>query len=80
MDEPPYHVEIEGLEEASGDATSGLRGRPWIGIRFDCCDKYARVYRNLEGTHYSGRCPCCLRVIRLRVGPDGTDARFFLAE
>ena len=79
MDQPPYHVEIGGLEESSSSG-SGMRGRPWLGIRFDCCGVYTRVYRNAEGTAYAGRCPKCLRSIRLRVGSGGTDSRFFTAE
>jgi len=53
--------------------------RPWVGIRFECCGLYARVYRNRDGTRYEGRCPRCLRQVSLRVGPDGTSARFFRA-
>ena len=82
MDEnPPYRLDVEGLEDPDGktlDAKS-LRGRPWIGIQFECCGAYARVYRNVEGTAYEGRCPQCQAKVRLRVGPGGTDARFFTA-
>lgn len=55
-------------------------GRPYIGITFECCRVYARVYRNPGEPFYHGRCPKCLRMIRLRVGPDGTPSRFFTAE
>jgi hypothetical protein len=82
MEEPPYHLEIEGVEGSDSPGRPGgdLLGRPWVGIRFDCCDVYTRVYRNCEGTAYQGRCPRCTRQVTLRVGPDGTDARFFVAE
>ncbi|MFQ5591721.1 MAG: hypothetical protein ACE5HE_11195 [Phycisphaerae bacterium] len=83
MDEsPPYHLDIEGLETTRdpGCRGGGLRNRPWVGIRFACCSVYARVYRNREGTAYRGRCPRCNRWVTLQVGPDGTDARFFIAE
>ena len=80
IDQPPYHIEIEGVEDTSSESAGGLKDRPWIGICFDCCGAYTRVYRNREGTAYVGRCPRCLRAIRLRVGADGTDARFFSAE
>ena len=53
--------------------------RPWVGIRFECCGAYARVYRNPEATAYVGRCPRCLQTVTLRVGPGGTDQRFFVA-
>jgi len=78
-DEPAYRLDIEGLtdEEAARPTTLG---RPWLGIRFECCGVYARVYRNRRGTMYLGRCPRCLRKVRIRVGPDGIGARFFRAE
>lgn len=81
-DPPPYHLEVEGVEDTAnfaGSATT-LRDRPWIGIHFDCCGVYTRIYRNTDGTAYQGCCPLCLRRIKLRVGADGTSARFFTAE
>jgi hypothetical protein len=82
---PPYHLDIEGLEDPQGDAGRGTGRtigcqRPWIGIHFECCSVYTRIYRNPDGTAYNGCCPRCLRKLTLRVGADGTDARFFLAE
>jgi len=83
MDEPPpYRLDIPGLSEDEQATTvpHGLAGRPWVGIRFDCCGVYTRIYRNAPGTAYVGACPRCLRRVTLRVGSDGTDARFFVAE
>jgi hypothetical protein len=78
---PPYRLDIEGLEDPTGQSdSSGLANRSWIGIHFNCCGVYTRVYRNAEGTAYRGRCPRCGRPVTLRVGPDGTSARFFEAE
>ena len=81
MDEPPYRIDIEGIDSSDGTtpAPGGLRDRPWVGIHFECCGAYTRVYRNRDGTAYHGRCPRCLRKLMLRIGPDGTDARFFSA-
>jgi hypothetical protein len=53
--------------------------RPWIGILFECCGVYARVYRRPDQPYYSGRCPKCLRTMRIQVGEDGTPARQFRA-
>ncbi|MED5464835.1 MAG: hypothetical protein VX699_09295 [Myxococcota bacterium] len=62
------------------DPQSSLSKRPWVGVRFDCCGVYNRIYRNPEGTLYQGRCPKCLKVVRMRVGEGGTLSRFFRAE
>ncbi|HTU26812.1 MAG TPA: hypothetical protein VMF30_15495 [Pirellulales bacterium] len=53
--------------------------RPFVGVRFACCDVYNRVYVNPAGTEYRGACPRCGRGIRLRIAPHGTDSRFFTA-
>jgi hypothetical protein len=63
--------------ESPGDAAGP---RPYIGILFACCGVYARVYRRRNRLVYVGRCPKCLRVVRVRVGRHGTTARFFRAE
>lgn len=84
MDSPSYYVEISGLDAAETPdkpthQSSGER-RPWVGVRFDCCGVYARVYRNAEGTAYIGRCPRCTKRVRMTIGPGGTASRFFVAE
>jgi len=79
-----YFLDIRGLGDSEAAAEkihpSGLAGRPWVGIRFDCCEVYTRVYRSPDGKAYRGRCPRCGRSVSLRVGEGGTNARFFLAE
>jgi hypothetical protein len=54
-------------------------GRSFVGIHFACCAVYAKVYVNRAGTAYQGYCPRCLKKIELKIGPGGTDARFFTA-
>ena len=53
--------------------------RPYIGVYFECCGVYARIYRRADEAVYLGRCPGCLRQVRVRVGPHGTTARLFRA-
>jgi hypothetical protein len=51
----------------------------FLGVHFACCDVYARVYPNRERTAYVGHCPRCAKRVNLKIGPGGTDARFFTA-
>ena len=51
--------------------------RPFLGITFECCNVYARIYKNKDGTAYVGRCPRCMRPIRVPIGEGGTGQRFF---
>ncbi len=65
---PPH-----GMERPRGGA------RPFLGIHFDCCHVYARIYRTREGDAYAGRCPRCLRSVRVKIGAGGIASRFFRA-
>jgi hypothetical protein len=58
----------------------GASSRRFVGVHFACCDVYTRVYVNREQTAYEGNCPKCAKRVRLRIGPGGTDARFFTAQ
>ena len=53
--------------------------RKFLGVRFDCCGIYHRIYENKEGTAYVGCCPKCRRNLRIRIGAKGTKNRFFIA-
>lgn len=60
--------------------TKKTEKRSYLGIMFNCCNTYGRVYKNKEGTAYVGRCPKCMRSVKVSVGEGGTDRRFFNAE
>ncbi len=51
--------------------------RAFLGIWFECCNTYGRLYKNAAGTMYTGRCPRCLRPVTVRIGGSGTNRRFF---
>jgi len=53
--------------------------RRFIGVQFDCCRTYSRIYINPLRTEFIGHCPRCGKQICIKVSPDGTDASFFTA-
>lgn len=79
-------VDIRGLQASDGPcggalptAASGRNARPWLAVHWRCCHTYSRVYRNPDATAYTGRCPTCGKLIRVKIGADGTSSRFFEA-
>ncbi len=56
-----------------------LRGKKYIGMLFECCNVYQRIYINKKKTAYSGNCPKCCKKVEIKIAPHGTGARFFKA-
>ena len=48
-------------------------------MHFKCCNVYARIYLNKDGTAFVGWCPKCTAKVGVKVSPVGTNARFFAA-
>lgn len=53
--------------------------KKFLGIMFNCCSVYGRIYENKDKTAYVGRCPKCLKPVKIRIGEGGTGERFFKA-
>lgn len=51
--------------------------KKFLGIFFDCCGVYGRIYPNKDNTAYVGKCPRCMRPIKVKIGENGTGQRFF---
>ena len=73
------NVDISSGRQPERQPDASDRPRRFIGIQFDCCSVYTRVYVNEDATAYEGRCPKCSRAVSVRIGPGGTDCRFFTA-
>ncbi len=84
---PDYILDIAGLPLQADPHTpdhtpahgQGLRGRPWLSIKWTCCQTYSRIYRNRKGDAYEGRCPRCGSPVKATIGEGGVSTRFFEA-
>jgi hypothetical protein len=73
-----YKLDLSSGADDGAVASSGHQSRPFLSVRFACCNTYARIYRRANEQSYHGRCPRCGLPVSFRVGQDGTDARFFV--
>ena len=72
-----HMAEEQDVEE---DNAKKSNQRKFLGIWFQCCHTYGRLYKNKKGTHYVGRCPRCLRSVQVRIdqsSDSATNRRFF---
>jgi len=78
MEDRDYIVDIDGLRAPADAASPSSGGRPWIAMRWNCCNAYSRVYRNRRDDAYEGYCPKCARRVRVGIDPSkGVNCRFF---
>ena len=73
-----YKVELSSGESSAGAQSPESSTRPYLGIQFDCCGVYQRIYRDASGSAYRGRCPRCGKTVNFPVGQGGTASRFFV--
>lgn len=80
IDPRAYKLELSQASDAEEPAAtpSSPSTRPSLRVLFACCGIYTHVYRTADTTAYRGRCPRCGRPVSFRVGPGGTDSRFFV--
>lgn len=76
MSEPGSRLDLTA--DKSRDSAQDSPAR-FLGVTFDCCGVYARIYPNRAGDAYEGRCPRCLAQLRIPIGPGGSSSRFFTA-
>ena len=55
------------------------KDKKFLGIMFECCNIYRRIYINKGRNAYEGRCPKCFVVVKVCIGSGGSDNRIFRA-
>ena len=75
--DPPGPSAKPTAQAPANNQNTASTSRRFVGVQFACCDLYARVYINRDETAYHGNCPRCAKAVHLKIGPGGTDSRFF---
>jgi len=67
----------QSIKGAGGEVHFLLKQRKYIGVFFECCNIYTRVYINKKKMAYIGYCPKCAQRAEVKIDKRGTDCRFF---
>jgi hypothetical protein len=49
-------------------------------MKFECCNAYARIYLNHDGTAFTGHCPKCAKSVTIKVSEHGSKRKFWSTE
>jgi hypothetical protein len=79
MDPTGQNLDLSSDPPQPAGSSAGPPADRYLGVKFECCGVYARIYPNRAGDAYEGRCPRCLAPVRVEIGPGGSDSRFFVA-
>ena len=81
MDEPLFDAsnDPDVRRRRETPAAGSVTRRPFLGIRFECCKTYGRIYRNNQRNAYVGKCPRCFAKVTVPIGNEGSSTRFFTA-
>jgi len=61
----------------TGRRSPAKKGRPFVGVYWECCKVYSRISLNKKGSAYVGWCPRCAKRVQINVSPTGSKSRFF---
>ncbi len=64
----------------SDSEKTGNVKRSFIGMFFEECSVYSRIYKNKAETAYVGFCPKCGRKVSIKIGANGIGERFFRSD
>jgi hypothetical protein len=76
---PGDFLDLSSDPDRSAAPSDERSGRRFLGVQFACCGVYSRVYMNRQQTAYVGHCPRCTKKVEIKIGPGGSETRFFTA-
>lgn len=57
-----------------------VKKREYIGVTFQCCHVYTRIYINKKRNAFVGWCPRCGVKMEVFISTEGSDSKFFTAK